>query len=87
MLGAGYATEVAVALVGFARTLGMRRVEATCHPSNVRSVRVLEKAGLASKVDSATICSSAGHGATASCSLSSFRCLGPMLRPYRGRGG
>ena len=44
--GQGYATEVAVAVVAFARTLGMHRVEATCHPSNVRSVRVLEKAGL-----------------------------------------
>ena len=44
--GQGYATEVAPAVVGFARTLGMHRVEATCHPSNVRSVRVLEKAGL-----------------------------------------
>lgn len=44
--GRGYATEVAVALVGFAKTLGMHRVEATCHPNNARSVRVLEKAGL-----------------------------------------
>lgn len=44
--GHGYATEVAVALVGFAQTLGMHRVEATCHPDNAGSVRVLEKAGL-----------------------------------------
>ncbi len=44
--GQGYATEVAVALVGFAQALGMHRVEATCHPDNAGSVRVLEKAGL-----------------------------------------
>jgi ribosomal-protein-alanine N-acetyltransferase len=45
--GQGYATEVAEALVAFAQTLGMHRVEATCHPDNAASARVLEKAGLA----------------------------------------
>ncbi|MFI2751850.1 GNAT family N-acetyltransferase [Cellulomonas sp. P22] len=42
----GYATEVAEQLVAFAQTLGMHRVEATCHPDNAASARVLEKAGL-----------------------------------------
>jgi len=38
---------VANRLVSYAFTaLGMRRVEATCHPDNAASVRVLEKAGL-----------------------------------------
>jgi RimJ/RimL family protein N-acetyltransferase len=45
--GRGYATEVAEAVVAFAHTaLGMHRVEATCHPENAASARVLEKAGL-----------------------------------------
>jgi ribosomal-protein-alanine N-acetyltransferase len=45
--GRGYATEVAVGLVRFAfDTLGIHRVEATCHPENAASARVLEKAGL-----------------------------------------
>ncbi len=45
--GRGYATEVAGLVLGFARTtLGMHRVEATCHPENVGSQRVLEKVGL-----------------------------------------
>lgn len=45
--GNGYATEVAQAVLQFARTgLGAHRVEATCHPENAASVRVLQKAGL-----------------------------------------
>lgn len=44
--GTGYATEVAHAVLGFARTLGVHRLEATCHPANVASARVLAKAGL-----------------------------------------
>ncbi len=44
--GRGYATEVAQALVEFAQASGMHRVEATCHPDNAASVRVLAKAGL-----------------------------------------
>jgi [ribosomal protein S5]-alanine N-acetyltransferase len=45
--GRGYATEVATALVAFARTsLEVHRVEATCDPDNEASGRVLEKAGL-----------------------------------------
>ena len=46
MWGRGYATQVAHELVAFARTLGMHRIEATCHPDNAASARVLEKAGL-----------------------------------------
>ncbi len=44
--GRGYATEVAQEVVALAKTLGMRRLEATCHPDNAASARVLEKAGL-----------------------------------------
>ena len=44
--GQGYATEVAQALVARAQPLGVHRVEATCHPDNAASARVLEKAGL-----------------------------------------
>lgn len=44
--GQGYATEVATELVAFAQAQGMHRVEATCHPDNAASARVLEKAGL-----------------------------------------
>jgi [ribosomal protein S5]-alanine N-acetyltransferase len=45
--GQGYATELAGAVVTFAHTtLGAHRVEATCHPENTASARVLEKAGL-----------------------------------------
>ena len=45
--GKGFATEIARALVRHAREeLGVDRVEATCHPENVASARVLEKAGL-----------------------------------------
>lgn len=45
--GRGYGTEVARALLAAAQTTyGMHRVEATCHPDNVASARVLEKAGL-----------------------------------------
>jgi RimJ/RimL family protein N-acetyltransferase len=45
--GHGYATEVATAVLDFALdTLTLHRVEATCHPDNKASGRVLEKAGL-----------------------------------------
>lgn len=44
--GRGYATEAARELVAQARARGMHRVEATCHPDNAASARVLEKAGL-----------------------------------------
>lgn len=45
--GRGYATEVAELLVGLAfTTLHLHRLEATCHPENAASRRVLEKAGL-----------------------------------------
>lgn len=44
--GQGYASEVAQTLVATAQSLGMHRVEATCHPDNAASARVLEKAGL-----------------------------------------
>lgn len=46
--GQGYATEVAKAITSFAFDVrGIHRLEATCHPDNVASARVLEKAGLA----------------------------------------
>lgn len=44
--GRGYAIEIAQALVKFAQALGLHRVEATCHPDNAASARVLTKAGL-----------------------------------------
>lgn len=45
--GQGYATAVAGAVCDFAfDALGLHRVEATCHPENKASARVLEKAGL-----------------------------------------
>ncbi len=45
--GRGYATEVAVAVRDFAfDKLGVHRLEATCHPDNSASARVLAKAGL-----------------------------------------
>jgi RimJ/RimL family protein N-acetyltransferase len=45
--GKGYATEAAVAMLEFAgKSLGFRRVVATCRPENTGSIRVLEKAGL-----------------------------------------
>jgi RimJ/RimL family protein N-acetyltransferase len=45
--GRGYATEVACRLIDFGfNELGLRRITATCHPDNVTSARVLEKAGL-----------------------------------------
>jgi [ribosomal protein S5]-alanine N-acetyltransferase len=43
----GLGTEIACLLIGFAFTsLGLHRVEATTHPDNVASQRVLEKAGM-----------------------------------------
>lgn len=46
--GRGYATEIAVALVSYARdTLGRARVIATTDVDHIASRRVLEKAGLA----------------------------------------
>lgn len=43
----GYATEVAQLLVQFGfQHLRLRRIEATCHPDNRASARVLQKAGL-----------------------------------------
>ena len=45
--GQGYATEVARAIITFAfEVRGIHRLEATCHPDNVASAHVLEKAGL-----------------------------------------
>lgn len=45
--GRGYGTEIATWLVTRAFDLhGTRRMEATCHPDNHASSRVLEKAGL-----------------------------------------
>jgi RimJ/RimL family protein N-acetyltransferase len=45
--GQGYATEAARALIGFGVTsLGLHRVEATCEPANLASVRVMAKLGM-----------------------------------------
>lgn len=45
--GRGYGTEVATWLAAHAFDRhGIRRIEATCHPDNDASSRVLEKAGL-----------------------------------------
>jgi ribosomal-protein-alanine N-acetyltransferase len=45
--GQGLATEVLRAMVEQARAAGLRRLSACVHPSNVASIRVLEKCGLA----------------------------------------
>jgi RimJ/RimL family protein N-acetyltransferase len=43
----GYATEASRALLAFGfGPLGLRRIAATCHPENIGSARVLEKAGM-----------------------------------------
>jgi RimJ/RimL family protein N-acetyltransferase len=44
--GRGYASEAASLLLGLGWDLGMHRIEATCHPDNAASARVLEKAGM-----------------------------------------
>ncbi|ASO20529.1 RimJ/RimL family protein N-acetyltransferase [Actinoalloteichus hoggarensis] len=45
--GRGLATEAATLLLSFGFTrLALRRISATCHPDNLASARVLEKAGL-----------------------------------------
>ena len=45
--GRGYATEAAQAIVGYLFTeLGVRRVQASLHPDNLPSARVLEACGL-----------------------------------------
>ncbi len=45
--GAGLATEAAQLLLAFGfDQLGMHRIEATSHPDNVASIRVLEKIGM-----------------------------------------
>lgn len=44
--GRGYATATALEVGRAARKLGVHRLEATCHPDNQASARVLEKAGL-----------------------------------------
>lgn len=41
--GLGYATEALGAMVGVARTIGISKLFALCHPEHERSVRVLEK--------------------------------------------
>ncbi|MBI4520729.1 MAG: GNAT family N-acetyltransferase [Gemmatimonadetes bacterium] len=43
--GRGYATEALAALVGIARAVGLRRLEALCHVDHQSSWRVLEKCG------------------------------------------
>lgn len=45
--GRGYATEATRVLMRFGfEDLGLHRIAATCHPDNVASARVLEKAGM-----------------------------------------
>lgn len=43
--GKGYATEALAASVDIARTIGLIRLSASCHPDNLASWRVLEKCG------------------------------------------
>jgi RimJ/RimL family protein N-acetyltransferase len=45
--GHGYATEALAAMVALARSLGVRRLTAGCHPDHHTSIRVLEKCGFA----------------------------------------
>jgi RimJ/RimL family protein N-acetyltransferase len=45
--GQGYATEALGAMVDLARSLGVRRLQAFCHPEHRPSWRVLEKCGFA----------------------------------------
>jgi RimJ/RimL family protein N-acetyltransferase len=45
--GKGYATEALRGVVDAARRSGVERLQALCHPDNVRSSRVLEKCGFA----------------------------------------
>jgi RimJ/RimL family protein N-acetyltransferase len=47
--GQGHATEALTAIVTLAKPLGLRRLEAICHPDNVASLRVLEKCGFANE--------------------------------------
>ena len=45
--GRGYGTETAELLIDFGfGTLGLHRIEATCHPDNLASRKVLERAGM-----------------------------------------
>ena len=43
--GQGYATEALRAIVDLAPTIGVRQLDALCHPEHHASVRVLEKCG------------------------------------------
>lgn len=45
--GHGYATEALGAIVGLARSLGVRRLYAICHTDHERSWKVLERCGFA----------------------------------------
>jgi ribosomal-protein-alanine N-acetyltransferase len=47
--GFGFATESMKAMVGLARSLGVRRLEAVCHVDHRASARVLEKCGFMSE--------------------------------------
>ena len=45
--GDGYATEVAIVIIGFGfKHLNLHRIFATCDPNNIGSVKVLEKIGM-----------------------------------------
>jgi [ribosomal protein S5]-alanine N-acetyltransferase len=44
--GRGYITEAVGLLIGLGFELGMHRIEATCHPDNRASARVMEKSGM-----------------------------------------
>ncbi|MEP9322947.1 GNAT family N-acetyltransferase [Paraburkholderia phymatum] len=47
--GHGYATEAARAMIGFAfDVLGLASIHATTHPSNERSIKVMERLGMRS---------------------------------------
>ena len=49
--GRGYATEALTAMVEVARSTGVGRLFADCHPENAASIRVLSKCGFALESD------------------------------------
>ena len=55
--GYGYATEVALRLIAFGfDELGLDRITATCHPENLASAHVLEKAGMSQRSSALLMC-------------------------------
>lgn len=52
--GVGFATEALRAMIEVARTIGVTRLHALCHPDHRRSQRVLEKCGFERDYDTIT---------------------------------